>query len=384
MHLLIAPNAFKNSLSATAAAEAIRRGVERSGLRCTTNCFPIGDGGDGTALLLVNFFNGFIYETEAHDPIGRRIRTSIGFIDGGKTAVIEMADISGLKLLDVRELDPLYANSFGCGELLKTALDRGVDKILLAIGGSATTDGGTGILQALGVRFLDSSGNELENLPIDLVMLDKLDLTGIDKRIWNTELIILCDVENQLLGGKGAAAIFSPQKGAGPAEVPRLEKILQKLRDVSLLHTGIDMGTLKHGGAAGGTAAGLHLFLKAKLMAGADYFLELTRFKEALRPADFLITGEGRIDLQTLDGKAPIAAARLAKEKGIPVFGLAGQVSMEMNSTVMNFFDVVLPIGRMPEGIKEALLHTAANLEETAFQIGRILQLNIKQEEQNE
>ncbi len=375
MKILIAPNTFKSSLSATDAAEAIRRGILESGLACTTQCFPVGDGGDGTASLIVKYFDGVIYEAEAHDPLWRKIKTSMGFIDGGKTAVIEMADISGLKLLEQNELDPLFATSFGCGELLRAAMDKGARKIILAIGGSATVDGGCGILQALGVRFLDPSGNELDHLPQNLDMLDKLDLTGIDKRIWNTELIVLCDVENILLGEKGAAAVFGPQKGAYPEDIIRLEKALKKFRDVSFLHTGIDMNILQHGGAAGGTAAGLHIFLKAKLVSGVEYFLDITGFDEALQTAAFLITGEGTIDLQTLEGKAPFGVARRAKERNIPVAALAGRVLLESGSPIMNQFDVVLAIGRQPEDLDTALLHTAANLENTALQLGRMIQI---------
>ena len=169
MHILIAPNAFKNSLDATAAAEAIREGLQQSKLKCTCECFPVGDGGDGTAALLIQKCGGTIVPAEVHDPLGRKIRARFGLIDNGKTAVIEMADASGLRLLRREEFDPLHATTFGTGELIKCALDRGVNKIIIGIGGSATVDGGTGILQALGVRFLDAGGKILSNLPEDLV-----------------------------------------------------------------------------------------------------------------------------------------------------------------------------------------------------------------------
>jgi len=375
MHILIAPNAFKNSLSAEDAAEAIRLGIVQSGLSCTTHCFPVGDGGDGTASLLVNHFGGSFYDVEAYDPLWRQIKTSVGFIDGGKTAVIEMADISGLKLLQQQELDPLYASSYGCGELLRVAMDKGARKIILAIGGSATVDGGCGILQALGFRFLDQAGNELTHLPESLFLLDKIDLSGIDKRIWNTELIVLCDVDNFLLGEKGAATVFGPQKGASPDDVIRLEKALQKFRDVAFLHTGIDMNLLTHGGAAGGTAASLHIFLKAKLVQGIEYFLDMTGFDEALQNTDFLITGEGSIDLQTLEGKAPFGVARRAKNKDIPVIGLAGQVPIEADSRLLRFFDVLIAIGHQPENLESALRQTAGNLSFTGRQLGRLIEI---------
>jgi glycerate kinase len=375
MHILIAPNAFKNSLPATDAAEAIRRGILQSGLNCSTHCFPIGDGGDGTASLITNFFAGTLYETIAYDPSWKQIKTTIGFIEEGQTAVIEMADISGLKLLDPKELDPLYATSFGCGELLRVAMDQGVRKIILAIGGSATVDGGCGILQALGVRFMDSLGNELIHLPQNLSYLEGIDLSGIDKRIWNTELIVLCDVENRLLGEKGAASVFGPQKGASPEDVIRLENALQKLRDVSLRHTGIDMDVLTHGGAAGGTAATLHIFLKAKLVPGIEYFLDITGFNEAMQQASLVITGEGAIDYQTIEGKAPFGVARRAKKYNIPVIGLAGQLPLEPDVRLMNYFDVLMPIGHQPEELAVAILHTAKNLEQTAQQLGNMIKI---------
>jgi glycerate 2-kinase len=373
MHILVAPNAFKNSLSAEDAAEAIRQGLLQSGLPGSIRCFPIGDGGDGTASLIVKNRNGIFYEVQAKDPLGRQIKTSIGFIDGGKTAVIEMADISGLKLLQPAETYPLHASSFGTGELIRIALDKGASKIILGIGGSATVDGGCGILQALGVRFLDVSKKELRHLPENLVHLDAIDASGIDKRIWETELIVLCDVDNFLLGEKGAATIFGPQKGASKEDVIKLERALQKLKEVSFLQSGKDMNTLLHGGAAGGAAAGLHIFLQARLVTGIEYFLDMTGFDEALQKANILITGEGSIDLQTLEGKGPIGVASRAKKKNIPVIGLAGKIPLETDIQLLPYFDVLMAIGHQPEDLKSAMQHTAANLRRTACQIGKLL-----------
>jgi glycerate 2-kinase len=375
MKILIAPNAFKNSLTASDAAEAIRCGIVQSGLNCSIQCLPVGDGGDGTASLITRFFAGSLHETLAYDPAWRQIKTTIGFIEGGQTAVIEMADISGLKLLDPKELDPLYATSFGCGELLRSAIDQGARKIILAIGGSATVDGGCGILQALGVRFMDKQGNELIHLPQSLGHLDSIDLSGIDKRIWNTDLIVLCDVKNHLLGERGAASVFGPQKGASPDDVIILENALQKLRDVSFRHTGIDMDVLTHGGAAGGTAATLHIFLKAKLVSGIEYFLDITGFDEALRQASLVITGEGIIDYQTIEGKAPFGVARRAKKYHIPVVGLAGQLPAEPDARLMDHFDVLMAIGHQPQELTAAILHTAKNLEQTARQLGYMIKI---------
>ena len=272
MHILIAPNAFKNSLSATDAAEAIKWGLLQSGLRCSIHCFPIGDGGDGTASLLLNALEGRFYETEAHDPLGRKIKSSIGFIEFGQTAVIEMADISGLKRLQPAEREPMFTSSFGTGELIRIAMDMGIRKIIVGIGGSATVDGGCGLLQALGIRFLDKAKRELEPIPKNLHLLDSIDHSELDERIRDTELIVLCDVENPLLGDNGAATVFGPQKGAGPDEVILLEKSLRRLRDVCLRQTGKDMNGVRHGGAAGGVAAGLVCFSERPACAGNRIF----------------------------------------------------------------------------------------------------------------
>jgi glycerate 2-kinase len=373
MHILIAPNAFKNSLSARDAAEAIREGLLESGLSASLQCFPIGDGGDGTASLIVENQQGVFYEVQANDPLGRKIKTSIGFVDGGKSAVIEMADISGLKLLQYQELDPLHASSFGTGELIRSAMDRGARKIILGIGGSATVDGGCGALQALGVRFLNQSKKELTHLPEALVLLDAIDVSGIDKRIWETELIVLCDVNNFLLGEKGAAAVFGPQKGASKDEVIILEKALNKLKEVSYHYTGKDMNSFRHGGAAGGTSAALNIFLNAKLVQGIDYFLDITCFDEALKKADLLITGEGSIDLQTLEGKGPYGVARRARKKSIPVIGLAGKVPLESIAKLDHYFDVLMAIGNPSEDLKTAMQHTEVNLRHTACKLGKLI-----------
>ena len=375
MHILIAPNAFKNSLSATGTAEAISEGLLQSGLPCTVQLFPIGDGGDGTASLIVKNQNGFFKQVLAKDPLGRNIKTSIGFIDEGKTAVIEMADISGLKLLHLQELDVLHASSFGTGELIRLALNQGACKIILGIGGSATVDGGSGALQALGVDFLDRSGKELMGLPENLVHLDKIDSSGIDKRIFNTELVLLCDVNNRLLGKNGAAAVFGPQKGASEKDTVILEKALKRFRKVSFQQTGQDMNTLYHGGAAGGISAGLKVFLNAKLTQGIDYFLDLTGFDEALEKTDLLITAEGSIDIQTLEGKGPFGVAKRAKKKNIPVIGLAGMIPQEPDLKLNRYFDVLLAIGDPSEDLKTAMQHTAKNLRQTASQLGKLVSI---------
>ena len=375
MHILIAPNAFKNSLSAHDAAEALQKGLQQSGLDCTTECFPIADGGDGTSELILKKCNGTLVNVTVNDPLGRPIEASFGLIDNGMTAVIEMANASGLRLLKPDELNPLKTTTFGTGQLMKAALDKGVDKIILAMGGSATVDGGCGILNALGVQFLDVDGNLLSPSPESLVHLATIDTSKIDTRILNTEIVVICDVDNRLLGAYGAAAVFGPQKGASPADVEVLEKVLTKINEVTLEQFGKNMASLQYGGAAGGSTAGIYAFLNAQLVNGIDYFLKLTGFETALQKADIVITGEGSIDEQTLQGKGPFGVAYLAKQLNIAVIGVAGKIPVEHSPELSKYFNKLLNINQEPTDLPFALKSTEKNLIRTGFCIGNMLNM---------
>jgi glycerate kinase len=378
MHILIAPNAFKHSLDAEQVALAIQQGLEASRLKGTYSCFPIADGGDGTGALIVKKLQGAGLTTAVHDALGRPLQTAFGLIDNGQTAVIEMADASGIRLLKKEELNPLKASSFGTGEQIRLALDRKVKKIIIGMGGSATVDGGTGILSALGIRFLDADGNDLTGLPETLVDLAAIDTAALDKRVPGCEFVVLCDVDNTLLGDNGAAAVFGPQKGAHPAAVRKLDQALAKLAAVTQQTTGIDIAALKHGGTAGGAAAGLHAFLQATMVNGIDYFLDLTGFDKELAQSDLLITGEGSIDGQTLQGKGPFGVAHRAKLKGIPVVALAGKVPLAENPALSEYFDVLLAIGHQPAALDDALQATKDNLVRMSRQLGNLLALDKK------
>ena len=370
MHILIAPNAFKNSIDAIAAAKAIEKGLQESSLHCTTHCFPVGDGGDGTGHLLTVISEGVFINECVHDPLGRKINANYGLIDNGRTAVIEMAAASGLHLLHNDERDPLHASSFGTGELIKKALDKGVKKILLCVGGSATVDAGCGILDAMGIRFLDASGNLLKGMPESLIHLAALDLSGLDKRISEIDLTILADVSNPLLGEKGAAKIFGPQKGASDAAVKKLEASLTRFGQIVLERSAMDISSIKYGGAAGGTAAGLKALLHANITNGIDQFLTITHFDKALPKADLVITGEGSIDLQTLDGKAPYGVALRAKQKNIPVIGLAGKLPEKACPELDNYFTRLININGEETDMAAAMLAVKENLFRSAFELG--------------
>jgi glycerate kinase len=375
IHILIAPNAFKNSLSAAVAARYIKEGLTLSKLQCTCECFPIGDGGDGTGDLIIKQLKGKQIITKTHDPLGRIIKSSFGLINDNQTAIIEMANASGIKLLESNELDPLHSSSYGTGELIKQALDQSVKEIIIALGGSATVDAGIGILKALGIRFLNKEGLELTGISESIADITTIDMQGLDQRILNCNLTVLCDVDNTLLGEYGSATVFGPQKGASPEDVKILEASLSKFRDIVFQQLKIDLATIPYGGAAGGTAAGLHAFLNAKLVNGAEHFLKLMDFSEALERSDLVITGEGSIDIQTIMGKGPFCVAYKAKDKGIPVIALAGQIPVKASTELKKYFNVLMCIGHKPLELDMAMRFTGDDLIRTSQEIGNLLSL---------
>jgi len=373
MHILIAPNSFKNSLDATLAAKMIRKGLGMSKLNFTCECFPIGDGGGGTGNLLTRKSGGSFEKVWVQTPAGKEIKATFGIIASKKTAIIEMAEASGIHLLNSAELNPLITSSYGTGQLVLEALNRGVDKIIITMGGSATVDGGTGILRALGIRFLDATASELPGSVDSLKDLNSIDLSGMDTRIKKCQLIVLCDVENRLLGKQGAANVFGPQKGATPAQVKKLNIALNRLAQVILKETMTDVSYLKHGGTAGGAAAGLHAILKAELVNGIEYFLDFTSFDSSLKKSDLVITGEGSIDLQTLKGKGPYGIARRAKKRGLPVIAVAGKVPLEQNLSLAKYFDVLMALENEPMDLSMSIQLSAQNLVRVSQQIGNLL-----------
>ncbi|HEY6902020.1 MAG TPA: glycerate kinase, partial [Puia sp.] len=263
--------------------------------------------------------------------------------------------------------------SYGTGEQMLSALDKGVKRIVIGMGGSATVDGGVGILQALGCRFLDEDGAELASLPGELVRLASVDVSRVDKRIFDCEVVVLCDVDNLLLGAQGAAAMFGPQKGARPEDVRLLDAGLERLAAVASRERGKDIASITYGGTAGGASAGLFAFLDARLVNGIDYFLELTGFDAALGSADLVITGEGSIDEQTLQGKGPFGVAAKAKEYGLPVIALAGKVPLERNVSLLRYFDVLVAIGNEPADLPAALRSAGENMTRMGWEIGNML-----------
>jgi glycerate kinase len=370
MHFLIAPNAFKNAISAEDAANAINHGLKISSLKCTTELFPVGDGGDGTAHLISKKLNGIKVQKVVSDPLGKKINASFYFIKENNSAVIELAEASGLKLLKEEDYNPLKATTFGTGELIRHALDLGVREILLCIGGSATVDGGAGLLRALGICFKNRNNKDLKILPAEFEQLHHIDVSSIDKRIQHCQFTVLCDVDNGLVGEDGAAYTFGQQKGATSEDVLQLDKALLHFARVTQDQFGIDITKIKHGGAAGGTAAGAFAFLNANLVDGIESYLSITSFDEALKNANVVITGEGSIDLQTLHGKGPAGIAKRAKSKKLPVIAFAGKVQNDPEHRYKEMFDQVIAISDKEENLEMALINTAKNLVNAAKDLG--------------
>jgi glycerate kinase len=375
MRILIAPNAFKGSLTAGEAAQCIAAGLKKSDLSCTVELAPVADGGDGTSSLIRKELGARSVTTLVHDPLGKKIAASFGLVSKTKTAIIGLADASGIRLLNPATLHPLKSNTRGTGELIRSALDKGAKRIIMGIGGSATVDGATGLLAELGVQFLDKQGKEIKELPKGLLALNRIDASSLDSRLKDCEIIVLCDVSNKLLGKKGAAAVFGPQKGADKKAVALLEKCLYQLTKIAKKDVGVNMDSFEFGGSAGGVAAGMAACLNAKLVSGISYFLDLVAFEKKLKDTDLVITAEGKLDDQTLEGKAPFGIAQKALLHHVPVVILAGQVPQNATRELHQYFKVILPIGHAPSSVEDAIKNTAGDLERTAVELGNLLAL---------
>ncbi|MCC6614410.1 MAG: glycerate kinase [Anaerolineae bacterium] len=372
--ILIAPNAFKHSLTQAQVAHAIAQGLRRSGIRADLHLIPLADGGNGTLDAFLAS-GGRRIEVETVDPIGRPIKAAFGLLADKTTAVIEMALASGLELLSHQELAPLAASTYGTGLLMRAALDHGAKRIIIGMGGSATTDGGSGCLRALGVRFLDRSGHEISHGGAALCDVERIDTSNLDERFRDVDVIIASDVENPTLGEQGAAAVYGPQKGATPDEVEVLEAGLRRLFDLVHAQLGVDVRMTPGGGAAGAFSAGLMAFLGGRIESGVDLILDYHDFDDLLHDADLVITGEGRVDTQTLSGKGPIGIARRAAAQGVRTIILAGSLDADDAQLHEAGFWAALPITPRPMLLDDALKNAAGFMENAALRLGYLLQL---------
>jgi glycerate kinase len=377
MKILVAPNSLKGSLDAFAAARAIAEGLLRGLPRAETVEVPIADGGDFTAAILVASLGGAMVDAPATDPLGHVRRFAFGALADGDTAVVEAASASGLTLVDADHRDPMSATSYGTGELISAALDRGLRRILIGLGGTATVDAGAGLVTALGARLLDAQGAPIERGGRGLSALASIDLSGLDPRLAEAEILALCDVDCELLGERGAAPMFAPQKGATPAMVSLLAANLARFAEVVQRDLGVQVGTLARGGAAGGMAAGIAALLKGRLLSGTDVILERLRIDEQLAGCDVVVTAEGKLDRQTLASKGPAGVARAARKRGRPVIMLTGGVDDDLSPEELALFDAVISICPRPISLAEAMLRAPELVTRAAEQVGRLLGVGV-------
>ncbi len=355
MKIVIAPDSFKGSLTALEVCEAIAEGLGRIDEQFELVQAPMADGGEGTVQSLVDATGGELVTEQVTGPLGEPVEATFGLLGDGETAVIEMAAASGLPLVPEDERDPLVTTTCGTGELMKAALDRGRRKLIIGIGGSATTDAGAGMAQALGVRLLDEKGDSIGFGGGELARLVNIEMADADPRLVETEVRVACDVDNPLYGERGAAHVYGPQKGASAEDVELLDSNLRIFADVVQRDLGMDIRDLPGAGAAGGLGAGLVAFCGAVLERGVDIVIDAVGLPERMEGADLVITGEGRVDRQTAFGKTAAGVSEVAGRAGVPVIALGGSVAPEASTLHDHGFDALACILTGPMPLEKAM-----------------------------
>jgi glycerate kinase len=378
MKIVIAPDSFKESLSALEVARAIEAGFKAVFPEAQVLKVPVADGGEGTVQALIDATGGSLRTLAVTGPLATPVQASYGLTPGAGLAVIEMAAASGLELVPPAQRDPRITTSFGTGELIRDALDAGARRFVIGIGGSATNDGGAGMLQALGVRLLDAAGADIGRGGAALARLERIDLSALDQRLKHCQIDVACDVTNPLVGPLGASAIFGPQKGATPEMVAQLEQCLQRLADVMRQDLGQDVASVPGAGAAGGLGAALLAALGARLRPGCEVVMEALNLEAALNGADLVITGEGRTDGQTVYGKAPIGVARVAARCGVPVIVLSGSLTPDSAAVHEHGIAAVFSAVRRPCSVEEALRDAAFNVRAAAYNVATAWSLGMR------
>ncbi len=373
MRIVVAPDSFKGSASAVAVAKAMEQGVLSVFPKAKVIQVPIADGGEGTIEAFIVATGGQIITENVLGPLGNPIEAHWGILGDGETAVIEMAAASGLPLVPQEKRNPRITTTFGTGELIKAALDRGIRKLIIGIGGSATNDGGMGMACALGVRFLDAVGNSLPSGGAALQQLVTIDVSQIDVRLAETTIVVACDVDNPLCGPRGASAIYGPQKGATREMIVELDAALAKFAAIARNTTGKDVAEYPGAGAAGGLGAGLLLFTNAQLLPGVDIVLEAVRFTDIAKDADFIITGEGRTDFQTACGKAPVGVSRIAKQYDVPTFCVSGSLGRHYDEVYSLGIDGLMSIISSPMNLTECMENALELIQAATERLCRII-----------
>ncbi|NOJ02929.1 glycerate kinase [Vibrio splendidus] len=385
MKIVIAPDSFKESLSAVSVAVCIEKGFREIFPDADYVTLPLADGGEGTVDVLLQGLVGEKRHSQVEGPLGQPVNAEWAMLEPSdqnpkKTALIEIAAASGLDLLKSEQRNPLIASSFGTGQLILEAIEQGAESIILGLGGSATNDGGAGIVQALGGRLLDSKGQELGRGGAALAELASIDLTDLDSRYTDVELIVACDVDNPLCGDNGASHIFGPQKGATPEQVLMLDKALANFAQVAESQGCVGGEPVQERagyGAAGGTPMGLGLLFNMQIKPGIEMVLDVLQADDVLKGADLVISGEGQMDNQTLQGKTPYGIAKRASLQGIPTIGIAGSLGTEVEALygeMSSLFGTV----RSPQPLNQVLQEAEMNLTRTARNIAATLKLGRK------
>ncbi len=381
MKIVLAPDSFKGNLTSLQVASALEKGIKR--VIPNANCIkvPMADGGEGTVQSLVEATGGKFIRKRVKGPSGRPVSARYGILADGKTAVIEMAEASGLPDVEgTTSKNPMKTTTYGTGQLMMDAINKGVNHIILGLGGSATTDGGAGMAQALGVRFLDKRGCELKELGAG-GMLNKvasIDMSGMDTRMKKAKVTVASDVENPLCGKKGAAHVFGPQKGATPVMVKKLDENLKHFAGIIKKDLRKDVMKLKGAGAAGGLGAGLVAFTGAKLKSGVDIVIEATGLEKHLKGADLCITGEGRVDFQTAFGKTPSGVARAARKQKVQTIAIGGALTDDARGVFEHGIDGLASACARDMSLQEAISNSRAHLANSAERVIRLVLIGKK------
>lgn len=372
--IVLAPDSFKESMTAKQACEAMESGIKKVNDQITCIQVPMADGGEGTMQSLVDATGGEIFTLNVIGPLGNDVEASYGILGDGETGIIEMASASGIHLVPKEKRNPLITTTYGTGQLIKACLDHGVKKLIIGIGGSATNDGGAGVVQALGGKLLDDNGKELNFGGGALGKLSSIDLSNFDTRIKDVIVEVACDVNNPLCGERGASKVFGPQKGATPEVIEILDSNLRNYANVIKKELAKDIVEAPGAGAAGGLGAGLMVFLNGNLQKGIDIVIEYTALEEKVKTADMIWTGEGSIDFQTQYGKTPYGVATIAKKFNKPVVAFAGRVGEEIEA-LYEKIDSIFGIMQGVTSLDEALLNGKKNLEKTSENAIRLMSL---------
>ncbi|MBN19142.1 MAG: glycerate kinase [Chloroflexi bacterium] len=378
MNILISPQSFKGSISALNTAKAINIGVKNVLPEAKTIILPVADGGDGTLETLVDVSGGEIKNCRVSNPLGVLIDSNWGGMGDNHTAVIEMAKMSGLALIEPSKRNPMYTTTYGLGETIKDALDQGYRDFIIGIGGSATNDGGVGMAQALGALFLDVKGEQISYGAQGLSNLVKINLNNLDKRIKESKFLVASDVTNPLLGKLGASTIYGPQKGASKDMIPILEEAMLNFANVAKKNLDLDVSNIPGAGAAGGLGAGLMMFLNAELKPGVDIVLDKINFDTYLSDIDLVITGEGQMDFQTVYNKAPYGVALRAKAFDIPVIAISGSLGKNFQDVNKFGIDAVTSISQGAMNLDELTASVSRLIIESTEQVMRFLEVGSK------